>query len=238
MLVLYDKEFYNFGKSSSGIIEIYDEKDIDALNVLQMFNCNNNILFTNPEQEENIRTLHTNYEKEMNNEFRNTKTTIRKETIDTKREQVIIFNNRDINYKLELSFMIFNPNAKAIDKARDFSIFDFVKQYFDGEENEIDRLFYTGEIIVEPGADKILFLERPKEDLMDILIRHVSGDWGEVCQEEKEGNDSALQNGSKIISAYTLSNKKKIFVITEAENELGHREVTRVLAQEELNLYI
>jgi len=116
--------------------------------------------------------------------------------------------HRDIDYKLELSFMIFNPNAKAIDIARDFSIVDFVKQYFDSQENEIDMLFYAGEIIVEPGADKILFLERPDEDLTDILERHVCGDWGEVCQEEKKRNDKALQNGSKIISAYTLSSNK------------------------------
>jgi len=99
MLVLYDKEFYNFGNSSCGIIEIYDEKDIDALNVLQIFNCNNIILFANHEQKENLRTLHTIYEKYVNNKVRNTETIIKKESFGTKRERAVIINNREAQSK-------------------------------------------------------------------------------------------------------------------------------------------
>lgn len=130
--------------------------------------------------------------------------------------------------------MYFNMKAKAIDWARDPNIADFLENHFREEEEQFDRLFYLGELAVTDEADCVLFLEKPKEDLVDLLKRHVSGDWGEISLEEKDRNDKAIEDGSRILSVYTLSTGKKILILTEAANELGHREITKILTSNEL----
>lgn len=234
MLVLYDNKFYNFNVTLNGCVKIYLEEDVDALNSLQFFNCSDNILFADCSQEENIRLLHSKYESLIDREYRSIDTMKRTKS-NGQESEIVITYTKDIEYCLVLSFMYFNMHAKAIDIARDFSIVDFVDQHFEEEEEQFDRLFNLGEIVFTEGGDRILDLEEPDEDLLDLLKRHVSGDWGEVSQEEKDLNDKAVQDGSRILSAYILSTGKKILILTEAANESGHREVTKVLTPEELD---
>lgn len=53
--------------------------------------------------------------------------------------------------------------------------------------------------------------------LLPYLVRHAQGDWGDVCQEDKEANDEALKSGERLLSAYTLPDGEKIWIITEAD---------------------
>jgi hypothetical protein len=55
------------------------------------------------------------------------------------------------------------------------------------------------------------------EDVLDHLERHLSGDWGEVCEEDRQENELSEKNGWRILSAYTLKNGVVIWVITEAD---------------------
>jgi len=41
------------------------------------------------------------------------------------------------------------------------------------------------------------------------LQRHVGGDWGDVCAEDKLLNDRALVEGTRILSAYRATNGTK-----------------------------
>lgn len=66
------------------------------------------------------------------------------------------------------------------------------------------------------------------EEIMQCLTRHVEGDWGEVCQEDQEANDFSAQNNERVLSAYTLSNQTKIWIITEWD-----RSATTILLPEE-----
>ena len=59
--------------------------------------------------------------------------------------------------------------------------------------------------------------------VMECLNRHVSGDWGSVCEEDKAENDRALESGDRILSAYETSHGK-IWIITEWD-----RSVTTIL---------
>ncbi len=235
MLVLYDEKFYNFRKTSKRYVEIHLEDDIDALNSLQFFNCSDNIFFADHLQEENIRGLHSKYECLINKEYCSIDTMNRTKS-NGQNSEIIINYTKDIDYRLVLSFMYFNMNAEAIDFARDFEIVTFLEQHFKEEEEQFDRLFFLGEIAVTDEADRILFLEKPKEDLIDLLKRHVSGDWGEVNQEDKDRNDKAVEDGSRILSIYTLSTGKKVLVLTEAADALGNREITNILAPNELKI--
>ena len=49
------------------------------------------------------------------------------------------------------------------------------------------------------------------------------GDWGDLDDEDKSLNDAALIDGSRILSAYVTRKGERIWVITEAVNEVGLR---------------
>ena len=43
----------------------------------------------------------------------------------------------------------------------------------------------------------------PVKRQVSSLPRHVTGDWGDLDDEDRQANDAALINGSRILSAYT-----------------------------------
>ena len=61
-----------------------------------------------------------------------------------------------------------------------------------------------------------------------LFVRHIAGDWGGLCAEDKESNQLALAAGARILSAYTLPTKQRIWEITEAD-----RSVTTLLHPDE-----
>ncbi|HBN78397.1 MAG TPA: hypothetical protein DD473_21815, partial [Planctomycetaceae bacterium] len=60
-----------------------------------------------------------------------------------------------------------------------------------------------------------------------LLSKHVSGDWDELTEEDKEANDHTLEHGDRIFSSYSV-NGQKVWVITEAD-----RSSTYILLPEE-----
>ena len=67
------------------------------------------------------------------------------------------------------------------------------------------------------------------EDLFECVKKHSVGDWGNLCEEDKQLNDSAVVDGGRILSAYEIGeNKVKIWIITEAD-----RSYTTILLPEE-----
>ena len=54
------------------------------------------------------------------------------------------------------------------------------------------------------------------------IQRHINGDWGDLCQEDRDANDQALINGGRILSKYNSSltigrYPDTIWIITEAD---------------------
>lgn len=58
------------------------------------------------------------------------------------------------------------------------------------------------------------------------LSMHATGNWGDLCDEDWESNQQALQNGGRLFSAYytDYTQTEKIWIITEDD-----RSVTTVL---------
>jgi hypothetical protein len=76
--------------------------------------------------------------------------------------------------------------------------------------------FPLGRLVATPGALKAL--EQSGQSPSDFLSRHVRGNWGELCDEDKLLNDQAVIDGSRILSSYTtLKGSTKVWVITEAD---------------------
>ena len=54
------------------------------------------------------------------------------------------------------------------------------------------------------------------------ITRHLRGDWGDCCQEDRDRNDIALQGGDRLFSVYEIPQglfalESKIWIITEAD---------------------
>lgn len=53
------------------------------------------------------------------------------------------------------------------------------------------------------------------------LIRHLCGDWGDLCEEDAALNDEAVEFGDRILSAYIYEpTNEKIWIITEADRSV------------------
>ncbi len=75
--------------------------------------------------------------------------------------------------------------------------------------------FQLGKIVATPGA--LQTLDEAGCTPLELLRRHVAGDWGDLDDEDQEANERALLDGSRIFSAYVLSSGEKLYVITEAD---------------------
>ncbi len=91
--------------------------------------------------------------------------------------------------------------------------------------------FSLGQVVGTPAALKAI--NDAGQSPMDFLSRHLVGDWGEVCADDKDLNDLAVVEGSRILSAYRTLKGERIWVITEAEDDDGNRSATTLLLPEE-----
>ena len=85
-------------------------------------------------------------------------------------------------------------------------------------------LFRLGQILATPGA--LATLEACDiHPLSLVLGRHVIGDYGDLCDEDRDLNNHSLVTGMRIFSSYKLTRKtgdstttETVLVITEARS--------------------
>jgi hypothetical protein len=85
------------------------------------------------------------------------------------------------------------------------------------------RLFELGEVVATRGALATFGVI----GCAVLLVRHASGDWGDLCAFDRRQNEQALKEGSRLFSSYDTPTGR-CWVITEAD-----RSVTTVLLPEE-----
>jgi hypothetical protein len=88
-------------------------------------------------------------------------------------------------------------------------------------------LFSLGRIVATAGA--LHALHDAAQTSGEFLARHVTGDWGDLDDDDRSLNNAAVINGSRILSAYKTRKGKRIWVITEAANEVGLRYCTTLI---------
>ena len=91
--------------------------------------------------------------------------------------------------------------------------------------------FLLGRLLATPGA--LQALRQSGQVPTDFLNRHSRGDWGELSEEDRQLNDEALIDGSRVLSAYHTSNGVKLWIITEAADDRGVRVATTILLPDE-----
>ena len=84
--------------------------------------------------------------------------------------------------------------------------------------------FELGQTLITPFARDTLH----PEDVLGALGRHALGDWGDVCEEDRQENNFSLPRYLRLLSVYHDRNGTKFWVITEAD-----RSATTVLLPDE-----
>ncbi|WP_432799647.1 hypothetical protein [Poriferisphaera sp. WC338] len=80
-------------------------------------------------------------------------------------------------------------------------------------------LFDLGRVVATQGA--LEALERAGQRSGAFLLRHQTGDWGDLCDDDKQLNDEAiahegdLKKQSRVLSAYVTKVGDTIWIITE-----------------------
>ena len=84
--------------------------------------------------------------------------------------------------------------------------------------------FPLGRTVATPGVLETL----THDDILHALARHVSGDWGEVEDEDAAANERALLTEGRLVSVYSSASYVRFYVITECD-----RSATTVLLPHE-----
>jgi len=87
-----------------------------------------------------------------------------------------------------------------------------------------NKSFSLGQVVATRGVLTAV----PPVRMMDGLARHRRGDWGTVCEEDAARNDRALEEGERLLSAYSINPAKPVkgygenvfWIITEADRSV------------------
>lgn len=74
-------------------------------------------------------------------------------------------------------------------------------------------LFPLGQVYTTPGALEVV----SEDERISALTRHIGGDWGDVCDDDRAANDEALQTGERLLSVYHTAAGVKFWIITERD---------------------
>ena len=84
--------------------------------------------------------------------------------------------------------------------------------------------FPLGRLVATPNALEHI----PNPDILAALQRHLTGDWGDLDEHDREENELSLKEGFRLHSVYRSAAGVKFWIITEAD-----RSVTTVLLPED-----
>jgi hypothetical protein len=94
------------------------------------------------------------------------------------------------------------------------------------EQTANQPLFPLGQIVTTPAA--LAALEKAGQGPPEFLRRHASGDWGDLCEEDRRENQFSLECGFRIFSSYRTDAGDELWVITD-----NHFSITTILLPEE-----
>jgi hypothetical protein len=80
---------------------------------------------------------------------------------------------------------------------------------------ETTRRFPLGRTLITPAAQEAI---RDAGQLpLEFLLRHQTGDWGDLCTEDKRENEFSVSRRLRILSKYHTREGEALYVITEAD---------------------
>ena len=86
--------------------------------------------------------------------------------------------------------------------------------------------FRAGQLVMTASVNDLV--QRGALNPAPYIQRHLNGDWGDLCDEDRRSNDAALKNGDRLFSSYRITPDLKLWIITEWD-----RSVTTLLLPDE-----
>lgn len=87
--------------------------------------------------------------------------------------------------------------------------------------------FPSGQVLMTAGVEELV--RRGRIIPTPYLLRHLAGDWGDLCDDDRQLNDAALKSGAdRLFSSYQVEPGLKLWIITEWD-----RSVTTLLLPSE-----
>ena len=87
-----------------------------------------------------------------------------------------------------------------------------------------NRKFTLGRVAIAHGASSTL----AECHVWNALNRHANGDWGDLCEEDRELNEWSVEHTARLMSRYSTDDGTCFWIITEWD-----RSVTTILLPEE-----
>jgi hypothetical protein len=75
--------------------------------------------------------------------------------------------------------------------------------------------FPLGQTYITPGAEEALLIAG--QTGIEFLRRHMSGDFGDVSDEDLRENEHSLREGFRLLSVYRTTKGEKLWIIAEAD---------------------
>jgi hypothetical protein len=75
------------------------------------------------------------------------------------------------------------------------------------------NLFKLGQVVATPGA--LEALQASQQNPKEFLDKHITGNWGDCCKDDKQANDVALKDESRIFSVYRTKRGVKLWAQRE-----------------------
>ena len=77
----------------------------------------------------------------------------------------------------------------------------------------LKKAFPLGQVVITPNTLEQLH----PQDLHDALWCHALGNWGDLARDDRIENDLALEEGGRLWSKYRDRNRRKFWILTEAD---------------------
>jgi len=78
---------------------------------------------------------------------------------------------------------------------------------------QVKSKFPLGRVVATPAAINLL----GHLEIDTLIMRHSFGDWGDICPDDAQVNEEALQDGDRLLSSYKSISGEKVWIITEAD---------------------
>ncbi len=85
-------------------------------------------------------------------------------------------------------------------------------------QSSIEAKFSPGQVVATNGF--IEAIHASGDRMIPFLLRHVQGDYGDLCHEDVQENEYSIKHGFRILSKYALSDGTDFYVITEADRSV------------------
>ena len=93
--------------------------------------------------------------------------------------------------------------------------------------------FCLGKMVMTRGVNDLVAANTAfARFVVESLLRHAQGDWGDITEDDVQENEFSLKRGLRLLSAYEAPGLPKIWIITEAD-----RSATTVLFPEDISQF-